>query len=85
LGKKERLSTTSWPSYDAEIAKEEDVTIVVQINGKLRNRFSVSKESTEERIKEIAFEDSKIKEHIKGKTIVKTIYVPEKLLNIVIK
>jgi leucyl-tRNA synthetase len=85
LGKKERLSTISWPSYDAEIAKEEDATIVVQINGRLRSRFLVPKDYTEERIKEIAFEDSKIKEHIKGKTIVKTIYVPEKLLNIVIK
>jgi leucyl-tRNA synthetase len=85
LGKKERLSTVSWPSYDPEIAKEEEVTIVIQINGKLRSRFLVSKESTEKQIKEIAFEDSKIKERIKGKTIVKTIYVPEKLLNIVIK
>lgn len=85
LGHKELVCTVSWPTYDPQIAAEEQITIVVQINGKLRSRLLVPKDYAESKIKEIAFEDSKIKERIQNKEIVKTIYVPEKLLNIVVK
>jgi len=85
LGHKERLPYVTWPEYDPQIAEEQQITIVVQVNGKLRSRLLVPRDYAEDKIREIAFNDSKIKERIQDKEIIKTIYVPEKLLNIVVR
>jgi leucyl-tRNA synthetase len=74
-----------WPQFDAALAKEDEVEIVVQINGKLKSRITVSAEATEEQYLEAAFNDEKVKEAIAGKTIVKKIVVKGKLVNIVVK
>jgi leucyl-tRNA synthetase len=67
------------------VATEEEITIVIQINGKVRGRISVSIDEEEESIKSLARADEKIVKMIEGKTVVKEIYVPRKLLNIVVK
>jgi leucyl-tRNA synthetase len=85
LGEKGNLLKTPWPKYDAALAKEEELEIPVQVNGKLRSRVVVSADATEETILERALADEKVRAAIAGKQIVKKIYVPGKLVNIVVK
>jgi leucyl-tRNA synthetase len=85
LGEKGNLLKAPWPKYDAALAKEEEIEIPVQINGKLRSRVVVTADATEETVVERALADEKVQALISGKQIVKKIYVPGKLLNIVVK
>jgi leucyl-tRNA synthetase len=85
LGEKHSLLKAAWPKYDAALAKEEEIAIPVQINGKLRSRIVVPADSTEEFVLEHALADEKIQAAIAGKQIVKKIYVPGRLANIVVK
>jgi leucyl-tRNA synthetase len=85
LGEKGNLLKAPWPKYDAALAKEEELEIPVQVNGKLRSRILVSADATEETILERALADEKVRAAIAGKQIVKKIYVPAKLVNIVVK
>jgi leucyl-tRNA synthetase len=85
LGEKGNLLKAPWPKYDAALAKEEEIEIPVQINGKLRSRVVVPADATEETVVERALADEKVQALISGKQIVKKIYVPGKLLNIVVK
>jgi leucyl-tRNA synthetase len=85
LGEKGNLLKAAWPKYDAELAKEEELEIPVQINGKLRGRINVPADATEDFVIEHALADEKVQSAIAGKTIVKKIYVPGKLLNFVVR
>jgi len=85
LGEQGNLLRAPWPKYDAELAKEEELQIPVQINGKLRGLIVVPADSTEEFVIERALSDEKVRAFIAGKQIVKKIYVPGKLLNLVVK
>jgi leucyl-tRNA synthetase len=85
LGEQENLLKARWPKYDAALAKEEEVEIPVQVNGKLRGRVLVPADASEALVKEHALADEKVKAAIAGKQIVKVIFVPSKLLNIVIR
>ncbi|MFC1932801.1 leucine--tRNA ligase [Chloroflexota bacterium] len=75
----------SWPQWDEELAEEEEITLVIQVNGKLRDRITVPVSITEAEAKEKAHESERVKTYLKGKTIVKEIYVPGKLVNLVVK
>jgi leucyl-tRNA synthetase len=85
IGEKDTLLRAPWPKYDAELAKEEEIEIPVQINGKLRSKIVVSADATEEFVLERALADEKVKSAIAGKQIVKKIYVPGKMVNLVVK
>jgi leucyl-tRNA synthetase len=85
LGEKGNLLKAPWPKYDAELAKEDELEIPVQINGKLRSKIVVPADATESFVLERALADEKVKALIAGKQIVKKIYVPGKLVNIVVK
>jgi leucyl-tRNA synthetase len=85
LGEQGSLLQAPWPKYDAALAKEEDIEIPVQVNGKLRGRVLVPADAGEELVKQRALADEKVKAAIAGKKIVKTIYVPGKLLNLVVR
>ena len=84
LGHNHLVSDVSWPEFDSAIASEEEMTIVVQINGKLRSRMTVPVDEREEIIKADALADEKIKSMTAGMQIKKVIYVPKKLVNIVV-
>jgi leucyl-tRNA synthetase len=84
LGHKSELADVTWPSYDPLAAEEEEITIVIQVNGKVRSRINVPADEKEEKIKALAREDEKALKFIKDKKILKEIYVPKKLINIVI-
>ena len=74
-----------WPEADAEFAREDEIEIPVQVNGKLRGRIVVPADAEEALVYERALADEKVKAAIAGKQIVKKILVPGKLVNIVVK
>lgn len=84
MGHEDLLINTSWPSYDPWLAREERVTIVVQINGKLRDRFEAERDLPEEQIKERALDLSRIQNFVQDKEIKRFIYIKNKLVNIVL-
>ncbi len=85
LGHEKCAADMSWPVCDPAIASEDDMTIVIQINGKLRSRLTVPVDEPEEKIKACALADEKILSFLAGANVMKVIYVPKKLVNIVAK
>jgi leucyl-tRNA synthetase len=85
LGEKGNLLKAPWPKYDAALAKEEELEIPVQVNGKLRGRVVVPADATEDFVVERALADEKVQAALGGKQIVKKIYVAGKLLNMVVR
>ena len=73
-----------WPKWDEELAKEEEVTLVIQVNGKLRDRVTVPVSITEAEARELALSRERIKVYIKDNKVAKIIYVPQRLVNIVV-
>jgi leucyl-tRNA synthetase len=84
LGETGNLLKAPWPKYDAELAKEEEIEIPVQVNGKLRSKIVVAPGTSEEEIKARALADEKVQGHVAGKQIVKVIFTG-KLVSIVIR
>ena len=83
MGKSNTTYESSWPNYDPEIAKADEVTIVLQINGKLRDRITAPADASREDLEAMALENAKLQEHLAGKPVKKVIVVPGKLINIV--
>lgn len=84
LGKQGFTLEATWPSYDPEVAKADEVEIVAQINGKVRDKMVVSADADEETLKTAALSSERIKADIEGKTVRKVIVVKGKLVNIVV-
>lgn len=85
LGAKNSIHDEKWCEYDENLAKASSVTLVVQVNGKVKDKIEVDAGLDNETLKSIAMDSQKIKDLIAGKTVVKTIVVPKKLVNIVVK
>ena len=80
----QQIHETSWPSFDLELTKTEEILIVVQVNGKVRQRLSVPADIGKEDLECRALTDDKVKEWIQDKTPRKIIVVQKKLVNIVV-
>jgi leucyl-tRNA synthetase len=85
LGEDASLLRAPWPKFDPALAKEDEVEIPVQVNGRLRSRIIVPPDAPEDVVRERALADEKIQAMIAGKVIVKKIVVPGKLVNIVVR
>jgi len=85
LGHKTSIVQVEWPVFNKDLTTTEELLIVIQLNGKVRQRITVSASASQEDIKSLALNDSKIKEQTKGQEIKKVIMVPGKLVNIVVK
>ncbi|QHZ57337.1 leucine--tRNA ligase [Brevibacillus sp. NSP2.1] len=85
LGHNDTIAYEPWPTYDESKLVEDEVEIVIQINGKNKEKMLIASDSTKEQIEELALGNELIKELIEGKTIVKIIAVPGKLVNIVVR
>ncbi|MGN7468563.1 leucine--tRNA ligase [Brevibacillus sp. SAFN-007a] len=85
LGHKETIAYEPWPTYDESKLVEDEVEIVIQINGKNKEKLLIASDSTKEQMEELALGNELIQELIAGKTIVKIIAVPGKLVNIVVR
>lgn len=83
-GHKTEIEKMDWPKFSSDIAKEEELTIVVQINGKVRSRLCVPAGISSAQVEEMALSDTRIGQFIKDKTIKKVIVVKGKLVNIVV-
>jgi len=79
------LSEQSWIQYDEALCKDDMIEIVVQINGKLKSKLMIPADADKDAVLAMALEDEKVKEAVEGKTIIKQIYVPNKLVNFVAK
>jgi len=84
LGHTGGLSTVSWPAANAELARADEVEVPVQINGRLRGKLRVPAGIAQEEIVSLANRDAAITVHLNGKRVVKVVYVPDKLLNLVV-
>ena len=78
------LANTAWPTFDPEAAKEDEITLVVQVNGKLRSKIQVAAGLDDAILQEKALTDDKVQKFIEDKTIRKVIVVKNKLINIVV-
>lgn len=85
LGAKTSIHEEEWPKWDENLAKASSITLIVQVNGKLKDKIEADEALNENELKALALESPKVKELTDGKTIVKTIVVPKKLVNIVVK
>lgn len=85
LGFEESIDYAAWPVADESKIVQEQVTIVVQVNGKVRDKLEVDVDSDQDSVKAIVFENDNVKANLEGKNIVKEIYVPNKIYNIVAK
>ena len=85
LGETSNLLRAPWPKYDPALAKEDEVEIVVQINGKIRDRLFVPADSSEEELRRLAIAAPKVQATLDGKQVVKAIVVPGKLVNLVVR
>jgi leucyl-tRNA synthetase len=83
LGKRESIVKNEWPGYDREAILEEEILIVIQVNGKLRDRINIPVSLKEEEVKAWALKTERIRRLIEGKEIKRVILVPKKLVNIV--
>jgi len=84
IGEKRSLSQVLWPSADPKALEREEILIVVQVNGKLRGRVTVPADADPEEIKRVAQAEESVSRHTKGKKIKKVVYVPGKLVNVVV-
>ncbi|MFH1995495.1 MAG: leucine--tRNA ligase [Candidatus Omnitrophota bacterium] len=84
LGKDTGIFDTSWPIYEKDLLAGEDVTVIIQVNGRVRSKAEVSMGVSEDEIRAKALADPKVSKWIASKEIKKFIYVPKKLINIVV-
>lgn len=85
LGNKGYIYNAKWPEYVEKLTHSSEITMVIQVNGKLRSEMQVSANISKEEAEKLALENEKISQLIEGKTIVKVIVVPKKLVNVVIR
>ena len=83
LGHQRSIHLESWPKYDPELAKDRMVTVVVQVNGKVRERLQVGAGTAEDEVRALALSSEAVVRHLAGKPPTKVIYVPDKLVSIV--
>jgi leucyl-tRNA synthetase len=84
LGNKKTVSLCKWPSYDEKLTHDNEVTVVVQVNGKIREKLTVAAGTAKEELEKRAFAVPGIEKWTEGKKPVKVIVVPDKLVNIVV-
>ncbi|RJO60469.1 MAG: leucine--tRNA ligase [Dehalococcoidia bacterium] len=85
LGYEYSIHNQSWPQWDEKLAKDEEIPLVVQVNGKVRDKLMVSANISEDEAKKLALESPKVQTHTAGKTVAQVIYVPGRLVNVVVK
>ncbi|MBV9075373.1 MAG: leucine--tRNA ligase [Acidobacteria bacterium] len=85
LGEQSPILRATWPQFDPELAREEEVEVPIQINGKNRSRIVVPVGLPEAQVRELALKDEKIRSLIEGREVAKVIVVPDKLVNIVVR
>ena len=84
LGHNKSIFLEKWPQYDEKLIKEEEITLVIQINGKVRDQIKVAAGVKEGEAKKLALAQEKVIKYMEGEKIIKIIFVKDKLINFVI-
>jgi len=84
LGEPYSVHEQAWPGYDEALIQADEITLVVQVNGKLRDRVTVSADISEEAARELALASAKVRPHVEGRELRKSVYVPGRLVNLVV-
>ena len=85
LGHEDRLYDHAWPAYDEKALVKDEVQVILQINGKLKDKLMLPNDSEKEVVEEAARASDKFKEATSGHEVIKVIYVPNKIINFVVK
>ena len=85
LGHEPGIFHYGWPGHDEKIAKAEEIEYAFQVNGKVRARVTVGADTSKDDLEKFAHENEQVKTFVEGKKVIKTIVVPGKLVNIVVK
>src|SRR6056297_1632017 len=85
MGHKDTVHRAKWPVFSKEAAKKDEITIVIQVNGKVRDKVDVDANISKQDLKEKVFKQDKVKKYTEDKEIIKTIVTPKKLVNVVVK
>jgi leucyl-tRNA synthetase len=85
LGYQDGLTSASWPSFDAEVARAEEITVPVQVNGKVRSRLTVPASTSESELEALALADPAVKAHTAGKTVQKVVVAKGRLVSVVVR
>jgi leucyl-tRNA synthetase len=85
IGHENSIHRADWPEFEKEAAKKDEITIVIQINGKVRDRVDVDANISEDVLKDKVFKQDKVQKYTEDKEVAKTIVIPKKLVNIVVK
>jgi leucyl-tRNA synthetase len=84
MGESYSVHQQAWPAWNETLIVAEEITLVVQVNGKLRDRIEVRTDITEEAAKELALSSERVRPHVEGREIRKSVYVPGRLVNLVV-
>ncbi len=85
LGHPESIFRASWPEVDPEALRVEEVTLAVQVNGKIRSRVTLPADAETDEVEKAALEDEKVSSYLEGKELIKVIVIPGRLVNVVVK
>jgi leucyl-tRNA synthetase len=85
MGNAKSLVVAAWPAFNPELAREDEIEVPVQINGKIRTRVYMSAGATEDEMRQAALDDEKVRSATAGRSVVKVIVVPKKLVNVVLR
>jgi len=83
MGNRGSIHTFPWPAYDPEALRSDIITLPVQVNGRLRDRIEIERDTPEEEIKRLALASEKVQRFVAGHAVSRIIYVPERLVNVV--
>src|SRR5919107_2826094 len=84
MGEEYSVHHQAWPGYEEDLIQAQEITLIVQVNGKLRDRIEAPADISEEAAKELALSSARVRPHLEGKELRKSIYVPGRLVNLVV-
>jgi len=84
MGEEYSVHEQTWPGYEEALIQAEEITLIVQVNGKLRDRIDAPADISEEAAKELALSSVRVRPHLEGKEFRKSVYVPGRLVNLVV-
>jgi leucyl-tRNA synthetase len=84
MGEKYSVHEQAWPGYEEALIQAKVITLIVQVNGKVRDRIDAPANISEETAKELALSSARVRTHLEGKELRKSIYVPGRLVNLVV-
>ena len=85
MRKEGSVHNTEWPIFEDALTIDDEIVMVVQVNGKVRDKLQIARTISEDELKSLALQQDSVKKHVSEKEIVKTIVVKERLINFVVK